>query len=336
MAARQRVLIIGVGSIGERHVRCFLATGRANVSLCEVEPRRRDDVAGRHDVSAAYDSLDAALEAGPELVPDVAVVATPAPYHVPMATRLVEAGVHVLIEKPLGVFMDGVDTLRAAVASRGVVAAVAYVLRVHPALAAMRAAITRGEFGTPLQLVAAGGQHFPTYRPAYRETYYTDHATGGGAVQDALTHTINASEWLVGPVTSVVFDVGHMALEGVTVEDTVQGMARHGEVMASYAINQHQAPNEGRITVVCAGGTARFEQHRNRWRWMKTPGTDWNDEPVSGLERDTLFTTQANAFLDAVEGSAPPPCTLEDGIQTLRVNRAVLASAAARQWRRVE
>ena len=58
---------------------------------------------------------------------------------------------------------------------------VAYVMRSHPALAAMRNAIQNGRFGEPVHLYATGGQHFPTYRPAYRDIYYRDRATGGDA-----------------------------------------------------------------------------------------------------------------------------------------------------------
>ena len=66
--------------------------------------------------------------------------------------------------------------------------------------AAMKAALDSGRFGRPVQLVAVCGQHFPTYRPAYREIYYRDRATGGGAIQDAITHVLNLGEWLIGPV----------------------------------------------------------------------------------------------------------------------------------------
>jgi predicted dehydrogenase len=51
-------------------------------------------------------------------------------------------------------------------------------------------------------------------------------------VQDALTHTINAAQWLVGNIDRVVADAAHLALEGVDVEDTVNVLARHGGVLA--------------------------------------------------------------------------------------------------------
>ena len=222
------------------------------------------------------------------------------------------------------------------VRERNLVAGVAYVYRSHPVLSDMRKAIESGKFGPQVQIVVVAGQHFPTYRPAYREIYYRDRATGGGAIQDALTHLINAGEWLVGPVTRLVADAAHQVLPGVEVEDTVHILTRHGNVLGSYSLNQHQAPNETSITVICERGTVRFEVHGNRWRWMTSPGGEWQDGLVQPLERDELFTRQANLFLEAVEGKQPPTCSLEDGLQTLRVNLASLKSLETESWETIQ
>lgn len=323
-----RVLLIGVGSIGERHLRCFQQTGRADVSLVEINPALRQSVVERYRVTAAWASLDDAL-ADP---PDIAVVATPAPFHIAMAQQLVDRGVHVLIEKPLSINEEGLDTLAATIEQRGVTVGVAYVMRHHPCLQKMRAAIHSGRFGKPVQIVVVSGQHFPLYRPAYRDIYYKDHATGGGAIQDALTHLMNAGEWLVGPVTKLVADADHKVLGGVTVEDTVHVITRHNDVMGSFSLNQHQAPNETTISVICERGTARMEWHAHRWRWMTEPSSEWHDETITPLERDTLFIAQANSFLDAVEQRQPVACSLTEGRQTLRVNLAALKSVATGIW----
>lgn len=325
-----RVVVIGAGSIGERHLRCFKATGRADVSFVEISEPLRKTIADRYGAPGFAD-LDAALEGKPA----IAVICTPAPLHVPMATRLADAGIHVLIEKPLSTTFDGIEQLRQTIRERGVTAGVAYVHRSNPLLAAMRQAIVDGRFGRPVELVAVCGQHFPTFRPAYRAIYYKDRATGGGAIQDALTHIINAGEWIAGPVDRLVADAAHLMLEGVTVEDTVHLLARHGPVLASYSLNQYQAPNEFTLTVICEKGTARFESHESRWRWMAKPDDTWHDEPVPPMERDTMFIAQANTFLDAVEGKAAVRCTIEEGLQTLRVNLAALASVESKTWQTI-
>lgn len=327
MTANKNILVVGVGSIGERHVRCFQRTGRSAVSIVEINPTLRSEIAGRYGVAQSFDNLERALDGQP----DAAVLCTPAHLHIPLAIRCAQRGIHLLIEKPLSTTLERIDELNRIVREKRLAAAVAYVLRCYPALAAMRQAIVEGRFGRPLEVVVVSGQHFPTFRPAYREIYYAHRATGGGAIQDALTHLINAAEWLVGPVTRLAADAAHLALPGVSVEDSVNVLARHGDVLASYTLNQHQAPNEFQLTVVCERATVRFEPHEHRYRWMTEPGGPWHDESFEPFERDHMFVVQAERFLDTLAG-APPVCSIAEGEQTLRVNLAVLAAAESQSW----
>jgi predicted dehydrogenase len=331
MSQPKSILIVGVGSIGHRHLRCFQQTGRARLAICELNAELREQSARQYGIERTYADLDAALADHH----DAAVINTPAHLHVPMAIRLAEAGTHVFIEKPLSTSLAGVEQLIGAVEGRGVASAVAYVLRAHPLAQTVKQALDSGRFGRPVQLVAVCGQHFPTYRPAYREIYYANRATGGGAIQDALTHVVNLGEWLIGPVDRVLADAAHQVLEGVSVEDTVHLLTRQQGALGCYSLNQHQAPNETTLTVVCERGTVRLELHRSRWRWTVNPDEPWHDEPLDPLARDDLFIAQANSFLDVIEGRGPSLCTLAEGVQTLRVNLAALASLEQRTWQTV-
>jgi predicted dehydrogenase len=326
-----RVLIVGVGSIGERHLRCFQATGRASLSFCETNADLRRRIADRYAVDRVFADIDAALRDPP----DAAVIATTAPSHIPIATKLAAASVHLLIEKPLSTSLDGMNELQNLVCRNRLAVAVAYVLRANPVFLAMKEALDSGKFGRPLHLTAVCGSHFPTYRPAYRDIYYNNRATGGGAVQDALTHILNAGEWFVGPIDRLMADAAHLALDGVQVEDTVNVLARHGGVLGCYSLNQHQAPYETSITVVCERGTCRLEAHENRWRWMSQPSSEWTDETFPPLERDSLYIRQAHKFLDLIEGAGPQFCSLDEGMQTLKVNLAALASIDQGGWRTI-
>ncbi|MCA9026540.1 MAG: Gfo/Idh/MocA family oxidoreductase [Planctomycetaceae bacterium] len=324
----KRILVVGGGSIGERHVRCFGRTGRADVALCEMNDAVRERVAQTYDLRASYASLEDALND----THDAAVICTPAHLHVPMAMQLAEREIGLLIEKPVSVSLEGVDRLAAFVSEKQVPTAVAYTLRAHPALIAVKAVLDEQRYGRVLEVVVVSGQHFPFYRPAYRETYYTRHESGGGAIQDALTHMMNAAEWLVGPVTRLVADAEHCLLEGVEVEDTAHVITRHGDVLGSFSLNQHQAANESTLTIVCERGTIRVEMHRRRWLSCVEPDADWTVEGEFELERDDMFVTQANRFMDFLDGKAEPGCTLAEGIQTLRVNLAALQSVREGSW----
>ena len=324
------VLIVGTGSIGERHVRCFLKTHRATVSIAETATPVRERVAASYPIDAAFPYLDAAFDSGRAF--DIALIATPAPLHVPMARRAIEAGCHLLIEKPLSTGFDGIAALEQEVAAAGRTAAVAYVYRAHPALRELKTALDGGSFGEPRQVYAIAGQSFATSRPAYRDIYYADRMAGGGALQDALTHPLNAVQWLIGPADRLLADASHQVLDGVDVEDTVHVISRHGGVLANFCLNQYQAPNESSITVVCTNGTLRFEMAPPRFRSMVEPFGTWTDWDAPVAERDDMYVAQAETFLDAVEGTATVPCTIGEAADTLATVLAATDGVAAETW----
>jgi len=322
------ILVIGCGSIGERHLRCFQLTKRANVAACDANPELLQRMAEVYHVATHRDGVAAMAGAF-----DAVVICTPAHLHVALATQALHLGRHVLVEKPLSQSYQGVAELIAARDRSGRQASVAYVLHVYPLLCAARDFLRTGELGPVRHVTSTSGQYFPGGRPAhavhYSKTYYRDRRTGGGAIQDALTHTVNWVESVIGPTDSVLCDCGHQALPDVTVEDTVNVSTRHGDILANYTLNQFQAPNESTIQFNTAKGSVKIEFHRRRWGIFRLGDADWTWHEVPPAERDTPFIAQAHRFLDQIEGKPSTLCTLEAAAQTLRFNLAALASADA-------
>lgn len=320
---KDTILIVGCGSIGERHLRCFQRTGRADVAACDANAALLQRVAQQYGV-ASFADFNAALAARRY---DGIVICTPAHTHVGLALTALRHGAAVFVEKPLSTSLAKVDELLDAAAKSGRFTAVAYVYHLMPWVLGAREFLRGGELGRPLHVTVAAGQHFPTFRPAYREIYYTRHESGGGAIQDALTHIANAVEWLIGPTTRLFCDAAHQALEGVTVEDTVNVTARSGGVLVNYALNQFQAPNEMTMQIHCEGGSVRVEGHEQRWSVFRRGATAWEHHKAAPLERDDIFIAQASAFLDGMHGQPTPLATLAEAAQTLKFNLAALESA---------
>ena len=322
---RPSVLIVGCGSIGERHLRCFLKTGRAGVTASDTAPAVLTRIHATYGVKTSADWLGE-MRSGRHAV---AVICTPASLHVEMATRALEAGLHVLIEKPLSQSLAGIEQLLEARTRSGRQVALAYVYHAFPVLREVRAFLAENRLGPIVHAVATSGQPFHRLRPGYAGTYYRDRQTGGGAIQDALTHVANWMESVLGPTESVLCDCAHLAVPDVEVEDTVAVSARHAGAHCHYSLNQFQAPNENHLQLNAANGSVRIELHRQRWGTFTPDSTDWDWRPSVPVERDGHFVAQANAFLDQVESRASPLCSLEAGLQTLRFNLAALASAAS-------
>jgi len=323
MISRHSVLIVGCGSIGERHLRCFQKTGRCEVTACEPNAPLRERMANTYGVPVLADAATAIAEG----TYDAVAICTPAPLHVPLAIAALKAGRHVLIEKPLSHSLAGLDDLFAAHANAGKQVAVAYVYHVFPFLTAAQAFIERGEFGPVRHATATSGQPFHLLRPAYASTYYRDRAMGGGGIQDALTHLANWMESILGPTDSLLCDCAHLALPEVAVEDTVHVSARHGNTLVNYTLNQFQHPNETTIQFHAVGGSVKIEFHRQRWGTFAAGASNWAWHETPVPERDSHFTNQAHAFLDQIEGQPARLCSLEAAAQTLRFNLAAMAAA---------
>lgn len=323
MSSVHSILVIGCGSIGERHLRCFLATGRVRATACDANPTLLQRMADTYSVPTTPDA-HAALSSNDF---DAVVICTPAPAHVPLAIKALDAGKHALIEKPLSHSLVGLDALREAHARSGRQVSVAYVYHVLPFLIGAGEFIARGEFGPVLQATVTSGQPFHLLRPGYAQTYYRDHAAGGGAIQDALTHLANWVECALGPTGSLLCDCSHQALAGVEVEDTVHVSARHGSTLVNYTLNQFQAPNETTLQFNSAQGSVKVEFHRQRWGTCAIGASEWTWHACPPGNRDTPFLDQAHAFLDQIEGKPSRLCSLEAAARTLRFNLAALASA---------
>ena len=102
-----KILVIGGGSIGERHVRCILATKRAEVSLCEVNANLLQQMADKYSLAQTY----ADFETINLRRFDGVVICTPANLHISQACKAVAAGLNVFCEKPLTVRDEGVREL---------------------------------------------------------------------------------------------------------------------------------------------------------------------------------------------------------------------------------
>src|SRR5262245_14884915 len=140
-----RALIASLGSIGRRHLR-NLRTLLPKADIAVLRRTQSDDTPPEAD--RCFVSLDAALD----FEPDVAILAGPAPTHVPLGLALAEHGAHLFIEKPISDRLEGVDALIELCARRERTLMVGYVLRFLPAVERLQSELASGRIGRPLHL----------------------------------------------------------------------------------------------------------------------------------------------------------------------------------------
>ncbi len=210
--------IIGAGMIGHFHAKAITAmTGGELHSAFDLRAEAADKLATEYGVKSHSDMAE--FLADPEL--EIVTIGTPSGAHLDPALAALNAGKHVICEKPLEVTTERIDQLIDAAAKNGKTLAAVLNRRFHPGMTAFKKAADEGRFG---QLTSASA-----YVKWYRDQAYYDSAAwrgtwaldGGGALMNQSIHTVDALIHLAGPVKSVQANAACLAHERIEVEDIV-------------------------------------------------------------------------------------------------------------------
>jgi predicted dehydrogenase len=213
------VAILGLGSIGMRHARNFLALGCKVTGFDPADARR----AALQEIGGRGVTSDAAALDGAKL----AVIASPSQHHLANMETALTAGCHILAEKPLAHTADGLDLLLSQAEARGLRVCVALNLRFLPVTILAVDCILRGMIGQPLWARFICSSYLPEWRPDtdYRKGYAAD-PVGGGVLFD-LVHEFDLANHLLGPAqtaSAVAVRTGELDMP---TEDCAQVSLRH-------------------------------------------------------------------------------------------------------------
>ncbi len=245
-----RVGILGAGFMGTTHAHAFARQPDAHVvAIWSRDPRRAATLAA--EVGARTYPDAESLLADPAV--DAVSITLPTHLHAAYTIAALEAGKHVLVEKPMALTLDQCDAMIGAQAQTGRVLMVAHVLRFWPEYVAVHDYVRGGALGEPLSITA--------YRLLGRSApggWYEDPEQSGGAVLDLHIHDLDACNWFFG-LPRTVYARGRRGPTGawqhaLTVLDygAAQGMAEGS------AIRPEGYPFTMGLWVTCEGGTVEF------------------------------------------------------------------------------
>lgn len=351
MSAAVRFGIIGCGMIAAHHAQALQQLrGLATlVAVADRHPDRAERLAREHGV-AAYRSLEALL-AHPGL--EAVCICTPSGEHAAQAIAALEAGKHVVIEKPADISLAAIDRIAAARRSPAQKITVISQHRFDRSTHLVREAVRAGHLGR----LTLGAAQVRWWRPqsyydsrAWRGTWRWD---GGGALMNQSIHTIDLLQWLMGPVVEVSAYSACLAHERIEVEDTAVAAVR----FASSALGVISG-----TTAAYPGLTARLEIHGDRgsaiidndeliYFHSAALHTGTPDEPINQAARllgrppilpathaganpaslSTAHQEQLRDFVHAIREDREPLITLAEGRKPVEIILAIYESARSGQ-----
>jgi predicted dehydrogenase len=327
----ERLLIVGLGSIGSRHARL----ARQLIPNVQIVALRRQDLPSPDGIDRCVTSLDEALQFRPQ----AAVIANPATHHLEIAVPLARNGVNLLIEKPVSATAEPVTELINAARDQRITLLIGYNMRFLPSLQRFRELLQSECYGKILSIRAEVGQYLPSWRPSsdYRETVSAKAALGGGALLE-LSHEIDYLHWIFGEVQWVSAVLLKQSNLEIDVEDTAHltlGFAASANsagkpLVASLTLDFIRRDTTRFCTVICEKGTLRWNALIGTVDGFDAASNAWQTLYMHQSQRDDSYIAEWRHFLNCISSGENPQISGQDGLAVMYVIEAARVSSATK------
>jgi len=334
-----KILIMGLGGIGQRHLRNLRRLCGNDLEILAYDPRPNPPVLTDQlkveegaSLEQKYDlHIFPDIEQALAQKPQAAFVCNPTSLHVPVAIQAAQAGCALFIEKPLSHNLDMLDELIDLVETRGLETAIGYQMRFHPCLKRLHELVQEKKVGRILSIRADVGEYLPgwhTYED-YRQGYAARQDLGGGVILSQI-HEFDYLYWLFGMPRRVFALGGHLSKLEVDVEDTA-------DILMECEMNGHpvpislhqdylQNPSKRSCEIVGDAGKILVDIRGLTVEVFDGQGNSVETSSYQDFQRNQLFLDELTCFLDGMQGKQVPLVNLRDGAQSLRMALAAKES----------
>jgi predicted dehydrogenase len=336
-----RIGLVGVGTMGRGHLSKDTLLPEVRIAgVADVDPAAVLSASQTYGIPG-YPNHQSLLDSG---TCDAVIIATPHPFHAPIAQYAAQRGLHVLSEKPIAVTVREADEMLDATRRAGVLLGVMFQTRLEPQFEIAHRLLGEGVLGSIYRSVLVASQWFRT------QAYYdsgswrgTWNGEGGGVLMNQSPHSLDMFIWL-GGMPRRVQATTTTRFHRIEVEDTAEALLeydadRTGHLYTTTA----EWPGEERYEfsgergkLVIAGRSVRLFRSTEKVQdsidhlavWGKPEGT-WEDIPVEG-EAPGHAAVVAR-FARAVRLGEPLVATGEEGRNSLELANAIMLSGDLHQ-----
>jgi predicted dehydrogenase len=314
-----KVGIVGVGFMGTTHAAGWSQTNAEIAGFAAETTAECRELAQKYGVTV-YDDLAAML---PDV--DVVDICTPTHLHHAMVLQAVEAGKHVICEKPLALSVAEAREMVAAARDAGVRLLVAHVVRFFPEYALARKIVYEGRIGRPGVVRLSRGSYRPK-KPV--GNWFLDESKSGGIMMDLMIHDYDYARWVAGEVDSVF-------AKRVSSDSVDYGLAilRHRSGALSHIAGAWAYPPPTfRTALEIAGdeGLVAFDSDSTAPIQNLILRSDQQDAPDVALPASPVsespYTTQVKEFYRALKDGTPARVNALDGLAAVQIATAAIQS----------
>ena len=317
-----RLAIIGLGSIGRRHLR-LISEIRPDIKIIAVRSGHGERCDEEKMAAKTVYSIGEAVDEGVQ----AAIISSPATLHLKQSLELAKNGIHLLIEKPISHTSDRVKELLKIVNENRITIMVGYVLRYDLGAIKFKNWLDNKIKGKILHARIECGSYLPDWRPDqdYRKTVSALSELGGGVLLE-LSHEIDYLYWFFGKPKDVQAQIRNSGTLDINVEDQVDLlMTSEQGYCISVQIDFNRRHVERKCKVLTTEGELIWDAVNKNVTWKGVNKEQFKYEYNN--ERNSIYRKQLEVFFDCIENDNDPIVTVKDGFNVISLIDAVRNSS---------
>ncbi|MFA5779075.1 MAG: Gfo/Idh/MocA family oxidoreductase [Elusimicrobiota bacterium] len=320
---KRPILIIGLGSIGRRHLQNLLTIGIDRIILYRTGKSTLPD--DELSEFRTFNNLEEALKEKPI----GAVISNPTSLHISTAIKVAMAGCHILMEKPVSNTDENLAELQKIVVDKKLLFITGYQFRFHPALQQIKNWLSDNRIGNLVSTHVHWGEDVTSWHPweNYSKSYSVRSELGGG-VTLTLSHPFDYLRWLIGDVEKLYALTGKCSGLKTDAECVIQIVLKfkNGPIGSVY-LDYIEKPARHTLSIIGEQGNIQWDNTDGCAKLFFGGVCAEEYHVPSNFERNTMFLDLVNNFIKCINGTELPLCTLNDGVQALKIALAARQSA---------
>jgi len=328
-------LIIGCGSIGERHLYNLKKIGINNLSVFDKNKLQAEKISKKYKIKK-FNDIHSSLDSKPTF----SIISTFPSSHIELANLCIDANSHLFIEKPISSDMNGVERLLRRSRLKKLKVAIGYNMRFERGLQTVKKKLADYEIGLPLTLSIQWGHNIKFWRPGKN---YKDHYVlkkGGGIVLDD-SHEYDYVRWLLDDDVKSVYAQTKKINSIKTKTDSLSAFIlkfKKGTI-ASFMIDYVRPQYERKCQIIGEKGDLKWQliPQPSSWKDYNSMASTYietrfihkrkNTHHQFNFKMNTMYSEEIHDFVKSIIFDKKPLVDGLEGLKTLKIGMAILKSA---------
>ena len=319
-------MIVGLGSIGKRHLRNILAIENTKKLEIIIYSKQTKSYLSNHKNIKIFDTLDKCLLEKP----DVGFITNETIHHIPIAIKLAKVGLDLFIEKPLSNKISNVKTFSKIVKTKKLITLVGCNLRFHRCINEIKNLIDQKVIGDIISVKVECGTYLPDWHPNenYSKSYASRDDLGGGVVLTCI-HELDYLYWFFGEIQEVFSMTGKYSNLKIATSDLSAIILKFkNNIIAEVHLDYFQKPEARSCKLIGTKGTITWDSLNNEVKIYNFKKSKWKSKlKIKKYDKNEMYVKELEHFIQCVNKKKKTINDISQGEYVLKVALGIIKSS---------